>query len=96
MTWVSLIRVLTDLVGSVVLIAYVLAGLWTLRRRDLVGAQLQVADGILFALTFKTAATLLRTSELSTWPQIGMFVAIFALRQVLGRVIRAERRALRH
>lgn len=73
-----------------------LAALWALvRTRDLNRTRLLVADGILFALSFKTAATLLRTAELSGWTQIAMFVAIFALRIVLGRVVGWERRLLR-
>ena len=50
------------------------------------GRQL-VADGVISALGFKTAATLLRTLELQTWSAIGMFAAILALRTSIKRVL---------
>ena len=39
-----------------------------------------VADGVISALGFKTAATLLKTIELQTWDAIVSFAAIFAIR----------------
>lgn len=96
MTALPYIRLLTDLAGTLLLVGSLLAALWTLARtRDLTRTRLLVADGILFGLSFKTAATLLRTGELSGWSQIAMFAAIFALRTVLGRVVGWERRTLR-
>ena len=48
---------------------------------------LLVADGIVAALGYKTAATLLKTLELQTWNAILMFAAVLALRTVVKRVL---------
>ncbi|GHF39313.1 putative membrane protein [Deinococcus metalli] len=95
MTFLSVLRLLIDVCGSVALVLALLASGWTLlRTRDPARTQRVILDGIVFALNLKTAATLLRTTELTTWSQIGMFAAIFALRTVLARVAQWERRSL--
>lgn len=57
--------------------------------------RLTLADGILLALTFQAAATLLRTAELTTWNQVGLFAAVFALRTPLKRALSRKREHLR-
>ena len=53
----------------------------------LVRARLVVADGIIAALGFKTAATLLKTIELQTWNAILAFAVIFTLRTVVKQFL---------
>jgi uncharacterized membrane protein len=51
--------------------------------RDPQQARLLVADGAIMGLSFKVAATLLKTIGLRSWNQIAMFAAILALRTVI-------------
>ena len=64
-------------------------------RASIVAARLAVADGIVAALGFKTAATLLKTIELRTWDAILMFAAVFALRTLVKRALVHEEAQLR-
>ncbi len=75
--------------GSLIIVAYVLAAVWTLLRSRTTGithARLLVAQGVLTGLSFKLAGTLLKTLLLVSWQQILVFAAIFALRTVLKRL----------
>ena len=93
--WLAWLRVATDLAGTLVLVASLLAALIGLARsRDLRRTQRLVADGVLFALNIKVAATLLRTTELISWSQLGLFAALFVLRTLLSRFLSWERRQL--
>ena len=60
-----------------------------------VRGRLLVADGVVAALGYKTAATLLKTIELQAWSSIGMFAAILTLRTVVKRVLVWEEDRLR-
>ncbi len=81
--------------GSVLLLGYVGAALLALaRQRGLEHCRLLLADGAVFSLGFKTAASLLKTLELNTWHQIGAFVAVLALRTVLKRAFAVEKTSL--
>ena len=64
-------------------------------RTSIVAARLAVADGIVAALGFKTAATLLKTIELRSWEAILMFVAVFALRTLVKQALVREEAQLR-
>ena len=66
-----------------------------LRRRGSSAARLVIAEGVLAALGFSVAGTLLKTIALQSWPQIRSFAAVFVLRTVLKRVFQWERRMLR-
>ncbi|GMA16448.1 DUF1622 domain-containing protein [Deinococcus metallilatus] len=91
----GVLRLFVELVTNVVIFGYVVAALLTLvRGGGLLHARLQVAEGLLLALNLKVVATLLRTIELTTWTQIGLFAAVFVLRTVLKRVVTWERREL--
>lgn len=61
----------------------------------IVRARLLVADGVIAALGFKTAATLLKTIELQSWDAILSFTAIFALRTLVKQVLVWEEQRLR-
>lgn len=80
--------------GSLLLLGYVLAALLApARRQALDRCRMLLADGAVFSLGFKTAASLLKTLELNTWHQIGTFVAVLALRTALKRAFAAEKLA---
>lgn len=90
------LRLFVELASNLILFGYVVAALLALLRgRDLLRARLLVADGILLALNLKVVATLLRTVELTTWTQIGLFATVFLLRTGLKRAITWERQELR-
>lgn len=89
------VAVLIEAAGSALLLAYVLAALARLLGRNgVVRAQLLLAEGAVLSLGFKTGATLLRTIDLGTWHQIGLFLATLALRTLLKRAFAAERKAI--
>ena len=81
--------------GGLLVVAGCLNGLWRLvqglgSRSSIVAARLAVAAGIVAALGFKAAATLLKTIELRSWNSILMFVAIFALRTFIKQAVVRE------
>ncbi len=92
--------VLIEFGGSVVIVVACLRGLAALviglgSRLAIVRGRLLVADGVVAALGYKTAATLLKTIELQSWASIGMFAAILTLRTVIKRVLVWEEGRLR-
>lgn len=54
-------------------------------------ARLLLAEGVLSALGFGLAATLLKVIGLQQWPQIRTFATVFVLRTLLKRVFLQER-----
>lgn len=86
-TW----AVLIEAGAALVIAAYCIAAFWSLLRRfDRRRAQSLVAEGALNALGFIVCGTLLKTLVLKSWPQIGMFACVFALRTLLKRIFVAE------
>lgn len=83
--------VLIEVVGSIIILGYVLGALWQLLGRDVTRARLLIADGVIAGLNFKVAAALLKLAGVLTWNQIGLFVVTLALRTVLKRVFSWER-----
>ena len=86
--------------GSLVIAAACLRGLAALARgrgalAAIVRARLVVADGVVAALGYETAATLLKTVELQSWTAIGHFAAVLALRTLVKRVLVWEEARLR-
>jgi uncharacterized membrane protein len=57
-------------------------------------ARLLLAEGVILALSLRTAATLLKTLDLPTWDRIAAFTAILALRTLLKRGFVVEQRRL--
>lgn len=57
-------------------------------------ARLLVIAGVIGALGFKTAATLLKALQLGSWRGIGAFAAIFCLRTAIKRLFLWERARL--
>jgi uncharacterized membrane protein len=78
--WASAI----EFAGALVIVSAIVRAIVSLRRPiDLQRARLIVADGAIAGLSFKVAATLLKTVALQSWQQIAMFAAILALRTVI-------------
>ncbi|WP_034384323.1 DUF1622 domain-containing protein [Deinococcus sp. YIM 77859] len=91
----ALLRLLVEGVTNAVIFGSVAAALLALLRgKGTLQARWLVTEGLLLALNLKVVATLLRTLELTTWNQIGLFAAVFTLRTLLKRVIIWERRQL--
>ena len=97
---IRMFAVLIEFGGGLLVVMGCLRGLVRLvaglgRRTAIVAARLAVADGIVAALGFKTAATLLKTIELRSWDAILMFCAVLALRTLVKRALQGEERRLR-
>lgn len=67
-----------------------LAGI--VRGRGSDRARRVIAEGVLAALSFSVAGTLLKTIALNSWTDIRMFAFVLALRTALKHVFRAEQR----
>lgn len=81
-----------ELLAAVVIVVHAVRALVELvRRRGLDSARLILADGVLAALGFSLAATLLKVIGLQQWVQIRTFATVFVLRTVLKRVFTTER-----
>lgn len=77
---------LIELIGSVVIVAFCLRGLvLAVLERKPYRVHDALAQGVLWGLDFKLAATLLKTLELTSWHQIAMFVLVLGLRTLLKR-----------
>ncbi len=92
--------VMIEFGGSIVIAVACLQGLVVLitglgSHLAIVRGRLLVADGVVAALGYKTAATLLKTLELQSWASIGIFAAILTLRTVIKRVLVWEEGRLR-
>ena len=61
------------------------------RHYDADRSRLIMADGVLAALGFSVAGTLLKALALQSWQQIGMFAFVLALRTLLKQVFKRER-----
>lgn len=89
-----------EMVGALIIAGYAVAAvLALLRGRGITESRLLVAQGSLMGLSFKLAATLLKTILIQTWGQILVFAAILALRIILKRIfvgeqVRLERRII--
>jgi uncharacterized membrane protein len=87
---------LIDLVAALVVAGYVATAMVKLARGCGVDeARLLVAEGAVLGLSFKVAATLLKTLEIHTWDQILMFAAIFAMRTILKQLFLWEKQQVR-
>lgn len=81
-----------QLLAALVIAAHLAAALLTLERtRCIPLARLRAADGVIAGLGLLTAATLLKTIELRTWEQIGLFAVVLSLRIGLKQFFTWER-----
>lgn len=91
----ALLRLVVELSTNLILFGYVAASLLALLHGSGVfRARLLVTDGLLLALNLKVVAALLRTVEITTWNQLGLFTAVLLLRTALKREVIWERRQL--
>ncbi len=89
--WVTLGGTLIELLAAIVVGFHVL---WAVAR-ILTGhgsddARLLIARGVLAALSFSVAGTLLKTIALQSWPQIRIFAFVLVLRTLLKRIFQWE------
>lgn len=98
-TWPLTIALWAEIAGSIALAGYLAAALLQVARRRnpyrVELARLTIADGVIFALSFKMAAALLKTVALQSWEQIGLFAATVALRTFLKRYFKWEETQLK-
>lgn len=81
-----------QLLASIVIVVHLGAALIALGRTGHIPlARLRAADGVIMGLGLLTAATLLKTIELRTWTQIGLFAVVLSLRIALKRLFAWER-----
>lgn len=86
---------IVDLAAALVIAYYALwAILGILQKKGSDTARLRIAQGVLIALGFSLAGTLLRTIALQTWRGIRAFVFIYVLRLFLKRVFTGEEKAI--
>lgn len=82
---------LVEAIGAIIIVIYLLRSVAVLvSDASLEQARGLAATGAFAGLEFKIDATLLKTIELSTWNQIGMFVAVFSIRFILKKAFRME------
>jgi hypothetical protein len=74
-----------EMAGALVIVWHVLKAARVALSDGALAARAMAASGLVAGLGFKTAATLLKTLELSNWHQIGLFVAVLALRTLIKK-----------
>jgi uncharacterized membrane protein len=85
-----------EFVGALAVTAYCLKAVVALvRGRGVRDARLMVAEGALWGLSFKVAATILKLTTLNTWHQIGMAAATILIRTALKQLFTWEAAQLR-
>jgi uncharacterized membrane protein len=90
--WIAVGGVAIELLAALVVAFHVCRALLAiLRRYDADRPRLIIADGVLAALGFSVAGTLLKALALQSWQQIGMFAFVLALRTLLKQVFKRER-----
>jgi hypothetical protein len=67
-----------------------------LRRQGSDVARLLIAQGVLSALGFSVAGSMLKIIALQTWAQIRLFAFVFVLRTLLERVFVWEEHRIQH
>ena len=92
---IATLAALIEFGGAVVVAAAVVRALLVLARHGGIDrARLIVIGGSLSALSYKSAATLLKAIELGTWRGIAAFAAIFALRTFIKQFLSWEERRI--
>ena len=85
-----------ELLAAIVIVYHVLWAIAAIvRRQGSDVARIRIAQGVLAALGFSVAGTLLKTIALQTWPQIRLFTFIFVLRTLLKRVFLWEENSIK-
>lgn len=80
-----------EIVSSVIIFGYCAAGFaFFISGKDGFTIKTLVANGTLLGMNLKLVGALLKTIELQTWNQLGLFVVIFALRTIIKKVFRRQ------
>ncbi len=93
--WIVLGGTVIELFAAIVVawhVLHALAVILTSRSSD--RARLIIANGVLAALSFSVAGTLLKTIALQSWPDIRLFAFVLLLRTLLKRVFEWEQRSI--
>ncbi len=84
-----------DMLAAIVIVYHVYLALLDMGRgRGSDPPRLRIARGVLLALGFSVAGSLLKIIALQTWPQIRLFAFVFLLRTLLKRVFQWEARRI--
>ena len=83
---------LIDAVAAALVAFYALRALYAAAASNTNRAKFLMADGVLTALTWSVAATLLKAIGLRSWHEIGMFAFALTFRTAMKRVFAAERK----
>jgi hypothetical protein len=82
-----------DVASALIITGYCSAAFFkALRFRTSAKAHALVAQGALLGMNIKLVTAALKTIELQTWNQIGLFAAILVLRTMLKRTFRRDNR----
>ena len=94
--WITLAGLMIEVLAAIVVAYHVLQALIAIvRRQGSDAARLWIAEGVIAALGFSMAGTLLKTIGLQSWTQIRLFAFVFLLRTLLKRVFQWEQRGIR-
>ena len=82
---------LVELCAALVIVYHAARAMFAIvRSRDIDGARVLIAEGVLSALGFSLCATLLKVIGLQSWLQIRTFATVFVLRTLLKQVFVQE------
>ena len=94
--WITLAGLMIEVLAAIVVAYHVLQALIAIvRRQGSDAARLWIGEGVIAALGFSMAGTLLKTIGLQSWTQIRLFAFVFLLRTLLKRVFQWEQRGIR-
>jgi uncharacterized membrane protein len=89
--WIAVGGSVIELLAALVIAFHACRALIAIMRRyDADRPRLIIAEGVLAALGFSVAGTLLKALALQSWQQIGMFAFILAFRTLLKQVFKWE------
>ncbi len=90
--WIAVGGTIVELLAALVVAFYTCRALLAIVRRfDADRPRLLLAEGVLAALSFSVAGTLLKALALQSWHDIGMFAFTLAFRTALKQVFKRER-----
>ena len=89
--WIAVGGTLIELLAALVVAFHACRALLSIARRyDADQPRLLIAEGVLAALGFSVAGTLLKALALQSWHDIGMFAFVLAFRTLLKQVFKRE------
>ncbi len=90
--WISAGSIVIEMIAAVIIAFHACWALAAMARHyEADRPRLIIADGVLTALGFSVAGTLLKALALQSWQQIGMFAFVLTLRTLLKQVFKRER-----